>query len=164
MTSALQRRYQPFVPAAIVRFRNRPAGSFGANLTDERMSLEAAIINVIDASPLNRGLSGRDWLDHEGNVPIVDGDDVALFDDEGDCVYEMHVLFASRGRAAVNAAKAAINRMFEDYGAEVIFALVPDARRDVKMLARWTGLKFIGSRLTSNGYCDLFVISKRANQ
>lgn len=124
------------------------------------MSFDSTVISAIDASPLNRGLSGADWLAHAGNVPIVMGDDVALFDDEGDCVYQVHFLFVSRGRAAVASAKESFRRMFEDYGAELIFGMVPEFRRDVNMLARWVGGKFVGQRNTSDGLCSLFVLSR----
>lgn len=124
------------------------------------MPYETAIIEAIDASPLNRGLSGEDWLLHEGNVPIVMGSDIALFDDEKNCVYQVHFLFVSRGKAAVASAKESFRQMFENYGAELIFGLVPDFRRDVKMLARLVGGKYVGPRATANGPCHLFVLSK----
>jgi hypothetical protein len=124
------------------------------------MSTETAIINAIDASPLNRGLSGAAWIEHGGNVPIVMGDDIALFDDEGDSIYQVHVLFASRGRAAVASLREALRQMFENYGADLIFGLVPDFRREVKLLARWAGMKFVRTRETSEGLCELFVLSK----
>jgi len=126
----------------------------------ERMSCETAIIQAIDTAPLNRGLSGVAWLAHTGNVPIVMGDDIALFDDEGAGTYEVHLLFESRGRAAVASAKEAYRQMFEDRGAEFLFSLVPDFRRDAKMVARWSGGKFVGKRDTPNGLCELFVLSK----
>jgi hypothetical protein len=124
------------------------------------MSTETAIINTIDASPLNRGLSGAAWIEHGGNVPIVMGDDIALFDDEGDSIYQVHVLFVSRGRAAVASLREALRQMFENYGADLIFGLVPDFRREVKLLARWAGMKFVRTRETSEGLCELFVLSK----
>lgn len=124
------------------------------------MSFETAIIQAINASPLNRGLSGADWLAVESNVPIVIGSDVALFDNEGDSVYQVHFLFASRGRAAVASAKESFRQMFERYGADLIFGLVPDFRRDVKMLARLAGGKYVGKRDTADGVCELFVLSK----
>lgn len=119
-----------------------------------------AIIAAIDASPLNRGLRGVEWLATPGNVPIVMGGDIALFDDEGDAIFQMHVLFVSRGRAAVAFAKEAIRRMFVDHGADLIFGLVPAFRRDVKMVARWVGMKFRETLQTINGPCELFVLSK----
>jgi hypothetical protein len=124
------------------------------------MSTETTIINAIDASPLNRGLSGAAWIEHGGNVPIVMGDDIALFDDEGDSIYQVHVLFVSRGRAAVASLREALRQMFENYGADLIFGLVPDFRREVKLLARWAGMKFVRTRETSEGLCELFVLSK----
>lgn len=124
------------------------------------MSYETTIIQAIDASPLNRGLAGADWLAVESNVPIVIGNDVALFDAEGDSIYQVHFLFASRGRAAVASAKESFHQMFERYGADLIFGLVPDFRRDVKMLARWAGGKYVGKRITAEGVCELFVLSK----
>lgn len=124
------------------------------------MSTNDQIISAIDASPLNAGLSGADWLNCEGNVPIVMGEDVALFDAEGDGIYSVHFLFQSRGRAAVASAKESFRRMFVDYGADMIMGLVPDFRDDVKMLARWAGGKYVGKRETPEGVCELFVLSK----
>lgn len=120
------------------------------------------IMSAIDNAPLNRGLRGADWLATSGNVPIVVGDNLALFDNEGDGAYQVHFLFVSRGRLAIMAARESFRRMFEDYGAELIFGLVPDFRRDVKLLARWAGGKSVGMRPTSEGLCELFVLP-RAN-
>jgi len=118
------------------------------------------VIQAIDTSPLNRGLSGAAWVARSGNIPVTfDNGDVALFDDEGDGTYEVHFLFQSRGRQAIQHAKEAFRRMFTDHGAKLIFGLVPDHRRDVKLLARWAGGRSRGSRTTSNGVCELFVLS-----
>jgi len=123
------------------------------------MTTDNQIISAIDASPLNRGLSGADWLAHAGNVPVVIGDDIALFDDERDCVYQVHFLFVSRGKAAVASAKEAFRQMFEKYGAELIFGMVPDNLPHAKLFARLVGGKFIGKRDTPDGPCELFVLS-----
>lgn len=118
------------------------------------------VIQAIDTSPLNRGLSGAAWMARPGNVPITfDNGDVALFDDEGDGTFEVHFLFKSRGRQAIQHAQESFRRMFVDHGAKLIFGLVPDFRRDVKLLARWAGGRSVGKRVTSNGVCELFVLS-----
>jgi hypothetical protein len=108
------------------------------------MSTDDLIISAIDASPLNAGLSGADWLDHEGNVPIVIGEDVALFDDEGDGIYQVHFLFVSRGKAALASAKESFKQMFERYGADLIIgprARFPRRRENARSLGgrkiRW---------------------------
>jgi hypothetical protein len=128
------------------------------------MEHDALIIEAIDTAELNYGLDGAAWLDTPGNVPIVlghpDAPDIALFDDEGDGIYQIHVLFSSRGRAAIDAARKSFQRMFENYGADMIMGLVPEIRPDVKLLARWAGMKFVGLRNTIGGPCQLFVLSK----
>lgn len=127
------------------------------------MNPDTAIITAINESPLNRGLDGAAWLETEGNVPIALDDDcfdLALFDGHGDGIYEVHFLFGSRGRPAIVTAREAFKLMFENYGAELIFGLVPDFRRDVKLVARWAGGKLAGLRNTADGPCELYVLSK----
>lgn len=113
----------------------------------------------IDEAPLNRGLRGADWMASDGNIPVIVGDDLALFDDEGDGVYEGHFLFQSRGRKAIAHARSALKYMFGQQGAKLIFGLVPADRRDVKMMTRWLGFKSAGMRETPEGPCELFVLS-----
>jgi hypothetical protein len=125
------------------------------------------IAEAIDTAPLNRGLKGADWLAFEGNVPITfDNGDVVLFDAEGDGIYAIHVLFKGRGRTAIDHAREAIRTMFTEHGAKLIFGMVPAFRRDVKLLARWTGMRSAGIRYASEGLglpntkFELFVLSK----
>lgn len=124
------------------------------------MSHEAAIIEAIETAPLNRGLKGADWLAFEGNVPIVLGRDIALFDYEGENTYQVHFLFHSRGRGAVASARESFRRMFEQHGAQLIFGLVPDDLPHAKIMARWAGGRFAGKRETQDGVCELFVLSR----
>jgi len=122
--------------------------------------MKSLVAQAIDKAPLNRGLSGAAWLVRQGNIPITfPNGDVALFDAEGDGIYEVHFLFESRGRTAIDHAREAFRQMFTKHGAELIFGLVPDFRRDVKLLARWAGGRSVGKRVTSNGVCELFVLS-----
>lgn len=119
------------------------------------------IAEAIDTAPLNRGLKGADWLARSGNIPVTfDNGDVALFDDEGDGVYQVHFLFVSRGRKAIEHARESFKVMFTEHGANLIFGLVPSFRRDVALLARWVGGNSVGMRSTSEGPCELFVLSK----
>lgn len=122
--------------------------------------MHAQIIHAIDQATLNRGLAGAAWIERAGNIPITfDNGDVALFDNEGDRTYEVHFLFESRGRLAIDHAREAFRQMFTEHHAKLIFGMVPDFRRDVKMLARWAGGKSAGKRNTSEGVCELFVLS-----
>lgn len=119
------------------------------------------IVEAIDTAPLNRGLKGIDWVSHPGNIAVTfDNGDIALFDDELEGAYQVHFLFQSRGRKAIEHARESFRRMFVEHDAGLIFGLVPDFRRDVKMLARWAGGRSVGIRQTSNGPCELFILSK----
>lgn len=118
------------------------------------------IAEVIDAAELNRGLRGADWLASEGNIPVTfDNGDIALFEDEGQDTFEVHFLFVSRGREAIARVREAFRIMFAEHGAKVIFGLVPDFNRKMKLVARWAGAKSAGLRPTSEGPCELYVIS-----
>ena len=119
------------------------------------------IAEAIDQAPLNRGLSGAEWLARDGNIAITfDNGDIALFDIEDDQAYEVHFLFQSRGRKAIDHARQSFRIMFTKHDARLIYGLVPDFRRDVKLLARWAGGRSAGMRQTSEGPCELFVLSK----
>lgn len=123
--------------------------------------MNSLVIQAIDNSPLNRGLSGAAWAAIPENISITfDNGDVALFDYEGDATYEVHFLFQSRGRKAIENAKESFAQMFNEHHADLIYGLVPDFRRDVKLLARWAGGKSRGIRQTSEGPCELFVLSR----
>lgn len=126
------------------------------------MPLPSKIIaEAIDASPLNRGLKGADWLAFEGNVPVTfDDGDIALFDREGLGAYQVHFLFQNRGKKAIEHAREAFRIMFTEHDCNLIFGLVPDHRRDVKLLARWIGGRSSGLRNTVDGPCELFVLSR----
>ncbi len=131
------------------------------------MNMQSTVIKAIDEASLNRGLSGANWLSDRRNIACVsENGDVTLFDYEGDKDYQIHVIFKSRGRAAIQSARESIQTMFDIHGADLIFGLVPDFRRDVKLLARWVGMKSAGIRMTDEGPCELFVLSapmKRVN-
>jgi hypothetical protein len=125
------------------------------------MTLPTEIIaEAIDTAELNRGVSGAAWLASPDNVPVTfDNGDIALFEHEGDKVFEGHLLFKSRGKQAVDHAREAFRRMFVDHGAEVLFGMIPHFRRDAKMVVRWAGARSAGLRQTSHGLCELFVLS-----
>lgn len=122
--------------------------------------MNALVIQAIDTSPLNRGLSGAAWVSRSGNVPITfDNGDVALFDDEGDGTYEVHFLFQSRGKLAIQHAKEAFRQMFTEHGAEFIFGLTPVELRHARIFNRLIGGKSAGLRSTRHGVCELFTLS-----
>lgn len=118
------------------------------------------IIAAIDSSPLNRGLSGADFLDDPENVAIVNGEDISLFEGSDSNDFEVHFLYKSSGRAAIDASKAALASMFKDHGAELIFGMTPVELRHARLHARLIGGRSGGIRQTEHGACELFVLSK----
>jgi len=108
-----------------------------------QLTIAKTIEKAIDESPLNRGLRGADWVRDTSNIPFVEGKDVILFDKDSDGIYEIHVLLIARGRAAVECIRRAFDMMFREKGTAVIFGMVPDFRRDVKIMARLCGMTFI---------------------
>lgn len=118
------------------------------------------IATAINASPLNRGLEGADWVCDGRNIAHVEGPDIVLFDYDSPGIYEIHVLLASRGQAAAECIGRALGMMFRDRGAEVIFGMVPEHRRDVKIMARWCGLQFIQKLNLRGDAVELFEISR----
>lgn len=120
-----------------------------------------SVAQAIDTAPLNRGLKGADWLASPGNMPVIfPNGDVMLFDYEAPGEFQVHVLFVSRGKKAIEHVREAFRTMFNEHGASLIFGMVPEFRRDVKMLARWTGMRSAGLRATNHGPCELFILSK----
>lgn len=118
------------------------------------------VAQAIDEATLNQGVRGADWLASEGNIPVTFANgDIALFEHEGGGDYSVHFLFVGRGREAIDHARESFRVMFAEHGAKLIFGLVPDFRRDVKLLARWAGGKCAGIRSTPEGPCELFVLS-----
>lgn len=124
-----------------------------------RMS-NPAIIHAINTSPLNRGLRGEDWVANPRNIAVTADEDIALFDFEAPGFYQVHILYGSRGVRALNRIREAFRQMFTEHAADGIFAMVPDFRRDVKMMARWTGMEFAGKRDTDCGMCELFFLTR----
>lgn len=119
------------------------------------------IIEAIEKAPLNCGLKGADWLARQGNIPVTfDDGDVALFDHEGERTYQVHFLFKSRGRKAIEHAKQAFRIMFTEHDADLIFGLTPVILPHARLFNRWIGGRSAGFRDTSEGRCELYVLSK----
>lgn len=124
------------------------------------MQHSAIITKAIDTAELNRGLRGADWVAEPGNIAFVEGDDVILFDRDSDGIFEIHVLLASRGKAAIENVKRALGMMFRDKGAKVIFGMVPEHRRNVALMARWCGLKPVAKTQWLGDRVEMFGINR----
>lgn len=118
------------------------------------MGLTERIIHEIDHSPLNRGLRGIDWVCDPRNVAVVVGEDEAdliLFDWLAPGSYAIHLFLESRGKEAVDAVRAAESIMYRDHDAKMLTAYVPEARKDVAVIARYAGWHYAGTRESNFG-------------
>lgn len=113
--------------------------------------------SIIDTSPLNRGLRGKDWTSNPRNVAIQYPDGGAvLFDHEGGGMYEAHVQLKARGKEAIQQGVDACKTLFEKHGASVILGLTPVDLRAARFFARKVGFKSLGTVDTEDGPCELF--------
>ena len=117
------------------------------------MGLTERIIHEIDHSPLNRGLRGIDWVCDPKNIALLlnDEDDLILFDWVGPGSYAIHLFLKSRGKDAVDAVRDATKIMFADHDAKMLTAYVPEARKDVAVIARHAGWHYAGTRESNFG-------------
>lgn len=116
------------------------------------MGLTERIIYEIDHSPLNRGMTGIEWVCDPRNIAILVGDeDLVLFDYLAPGQYAIHLFLESRGAEAVKAVRAAEASMYRDHDAKMLFAYVPDFRKDVAVIARYAGWHYAGTRESNFG-------------
>lgn len=91
------------------------------------------------------------------HVCLVDGDSGAIFAFRGPGIFEVHVFFAVKGRAAIELGHAMLAVMRAEHGARLFWALVPVESRKVLFYTRLMGWKSVGVRETRHGPNELFV-------
>lgn len=94
------------------------------------------------------------------HVCLIEGESGAMFANRGPGIYEMHVFYAVRGRAAVSLARKMIDMMRHEHGAQFLWTLIPLESRKVRMFARLVGWQSLGERKTRHGPCEMFVSEK----
>lgn len=118
------------------------------------------ISDLIDRSPMNRGMNGKAWLANYQNIAIEKHGNVFLFERESQQAFEFHwLVLETKSRQAIRDTQDAMREVFETTNAQVIFGFVPNERRESALMARWVGAKFCGIVTTEHGYCQLFVIT-----
>lgn len=117
---------------------------------------------LINQSPMNRGMDGAAWLATKGNVAYVsESDDIVLFDRVTDGVFEFHWLRCKgSAKETRDFTLWAIDQMYSDHGAQLLFGQVPKARRDSQMMARIIGAKCLGDTVTPHGLCTIFIMTR----
>lgn len=91
------------------------------------------------------------------HVCLIDGESGAIFAFRGPGIFEVHVFFAVKGRAAIDLGHAMLDVMRAEHGAWLFWALVPVESRNVLFYTRLMGWKSLGVRQTRFGPNELFV-------
>lgn len=116
-----------------------------------------ALLNAPDIRPTIGGegeLDATALLTDHRNVCLVGDAGGMLFAWRGPSIFEVHCFFRVRGREAIAAAVDMVAMM----GRALLWALAPEARRDVRWFARKVGFRSHGMMDTPDlGRCELFV-------
>ena len=95
------------------------------------------------------------------SVVLIEGDGGALFVWRGPGIFEVHVMFAQRGREVLDLSHRMLAHMREHHGATTFWAVVPwdtsKQSRKVRLFTRLMGWKSKGRANLANGLCELFI-------
>lgn len=92
---------------------------------------------------------------------LIEGEGGAIFQWRGPGIYEVHVLFAQRGREVIEISYQMLDWMRDAHDANLFWAAVPwgtDAQsRKVRLFTRLMGWKSQGRANLANGLHELFI-------
>lgn len=113
----------------------------------------------VDAERLKSGLSVI--LHDPMHVALIEGDGGALFIWQGPGIYQVHVLFAQRGREVIALSHQMLAYMRERHRAELFWAGVPwdtsKQSRKVRLFTRLMGWRSKGRANLASGLNELFI-------
>lgn len=118
------------------------------------------IYRVTDPQEANRIYGKGDvspFVNDKRCFTLTNGEDIAIFAFRGPGIFEGHLEFKSRGRAAIRQARAMLDFM-RDAGARMIWGPTPVGLRNVRWFQRQLGFVSHGVMETPEGDCELFVM------
>lgn len=110
----------------------------------------------------SQDLDWEDWLAKEKNVMLTDElGNVGIAAEYYPGVYTGHWFFKSRGKEAMEVARAMLRVMFDDLDIQLMRGLTPVELRGARMLARKMGFTSYGILQYPDGEdCELFCLTK----
>lgn len=110
------------------------------------------------------GIDAAEWLSDPRHFALAQGDDLALFEvaDEWPGPLCAHVLFASRGKAALETARTMLDQAFA-FGATRIVGEVPAHFRHSLLFVRWLGFAPYGEAELDGERLILLALVERPN-
>lgn len=95
------------------------------------------------------------WLADPRNIILIEDDNAALFLWRWIGIYEAHVLFAKRGKLALDLGALWLDLMFKS-GAVMILAVAPKERPQAAWFARRLGFQCRGEIETIEGLSEMY--------
>lgn len=109
--------------------------------------------HVID---MNVGL----WLASPQSLALEEDGNVGMFEQFSSGVYTGHYFFRDRGKKAKDLAIRMMDKVFADYGVEILRGLTPIDNRPAQWMTRHLGFKDYGEFEHPSGMCTLFMMTK----
>jgi hypothetical protein len=91
------------------------------------------------------------------HVFLEEGESLGCFVWRGPGIYEIHLVFAERGRKALDLLCRMIARMCDRHNAKFFWAAIPLESRHVRMFARLAGFQSDGTLPFADGDKEIFV-------
>lgn len=132
---------------------------------------DALFLNLLaqhpDVAPHVRHIDVAEIAGHlldQRNIVLREGRGVMVLEWCAPDIYEGHFMAAppTRGRQAINAAKACFREMFEGYDARMIWGGVAVANKRMRWFARQIGMSSHGVQSWPGGDIELFIIERKA--
>lgn len=103
----------------------------------------------------------NDWLDPlNGNIMLVDGDNIGLATKEYPGVYTVHWFYKVRGREAIRLARKMLDHMFTKYGALAVRGVTKTDMKAARWASRQVGMRSYGFVQFKDGEHELFCMTK----
>lgn len=117
---------------------------------------DVAQVNAWNERDIGHPVDFSEFLSNPQNVCLICGEGGALFAWRGPHIYEVHCFFAQRGKEVRDISAAILRIMADFYGANLVWAAIPDESRKVKTYVRWLGFRSIEHAVLPHGPCEVF--------
>lgn len=107
------------------------------------------------------GFCPKEWLDDPTNILLAEnGDDIVMLEGNGQGVYNIHWLLASRGKKALASAERLLGRAFTQHDARMVFGWIPVHLRASRWFSRKIGGTSLGVAETEWGPMEGFYLTR----
>lgn len=91
-------------------------------------------------------IESADFLSDERNLVLADENGIAILAYREPGIYQAHLAFIPEGRGAVmlKSCRKALDSLFTEYGAKIIYAKIPNQLKASKLACRWLGFTSLG--------------------